>query len=413
MSDELPTGERESQRQEFKASAILRDPYKLAREVVAMLNAEGGSVWIGVPEDGGVALPPTPIDHVAEERERLHARLHDLIEPAPLSSEVRVVAVAVEGGKVLRVDVESAAGDGRRPFAWRKGGMVGFDRRDDHRVVAMDRDEVRAAFRGEVHTADLAADWLQARAEEARRPAGEARIWIGLAADAFEPDRDERIDDELQCWWLDLLDPRRFPRLAPSQDAILRNPRMSIVSGLEPRRHRTLLKASLDAHDPSNSREVTAWSSGALEVTIPTRALEWVDSEASPETQRQIHPYRLIGLFGSFCELGAELIERGSALVGGVRIRAELNGLTALALRAHSPASREYSYWKRDEDLRTLDADERTVDLSLRADVDRFVTNPHAAAIGLVERIYARYGFTLDDLPNEIDDSRDRIYLPR
>ena len=51
-------GKRESATLEFKAQEILKAPAKIAREVVGFLNASGGHVWIGVQENGGVAVPP-------------------------------------------------------------------------------------------------------------------------------------------------------------------------------------------------------------------------------------------------------------------------------------------------------------------------------------------------------------------
>jgi hypothetical protein len=69
----IPLGERESQKLEFKSSAILEQPDKIAKEVVAMLNAEGGEVWIGIREDEARAVECEPIRNAESAADR-HTR---------------------------------------------------------------------------------------------------------------------------------------------------------------------------------------------------------------------------------------------------------------------------------------------------------------------------------------------------
>ena len=59
---EAPTGQRESSVLEFKDERALGDGWTVAREVAAMLNSQGGVIWIGVPEQDGVALAPQGIN---------------------------------------------------------------------------------------------------------------------------------------------------------------------------------------------------------------------------------------------------------------------------------------------------------------------------------------------------------------
>ena len=149
QSPALPIREREGEALELKSRAALDEPETIARGAVAMLNARGGSIWVGIKEAPG-ENELDPIPDAERAGHRLLDRLLDTIEPTPTGEEVRVTAVTVEGGphgsggRVLRVDVVPTRE--RRPYAFHRRGGRHFVRRVGDRTVPMSRDELRKLF---------------------------------------------------------------------------------------------------------------------------------------------------------------------------------------------------------------------------------------------------------------------------
>jgi hypothetical protein len=146
MSDSIPLGQRESQRLEFKGADALKDPEKIAREVVAMLNAEGGEVWVGLGEEGGRAVAVESIPDAETVERRLLDYLVDTIEP-PLSGKEVDVEPRDEGeGTVLRI--VAAPDPARRPYAFLRKGGRHFVIRTKDRIRPMTRDELLTRDQG-------------------------------------------------------------------------------------------------------------------------------------------------------------------------------------------------------------------------------------------------------------------------
>jgi Schlafen, AlbA_2 len=145
VSAELPVGRQEDLRLEFKGREALERPDSIAREVVALLNAEGGEVWVGVREDNGVAVEVEGVEEPERDRSRLRDVMVDLVEPAPMPEEVGIEIVG-EDGKALRITVKPSAA--RRPYALRRGGRLEFPRRFMDRLQPMTRSELEEAFAG-------------------------------------------------------------------------------------------------------------------------------------------------------------------------------------------------------------------------------------------------------------------------
>ena len=175
MSDII--GEREGQHLEFKRGDVLGRPHKIAREVVGMLNAEGGRVLVGVVEEGGIARAIESFDDIDSSRSRLSNALLDLIEPSPRSEEVSVESLSADGGEILAVEVGSPQG-GRGPFALLHSQGRQFVRRWHDQNRPMDRTELRTAFSGgaperaEVEELDLM--------RQAALDGGLRGLWLGL-----------------------------------------------------------------------------------------------------------------------------------------------------------------------------------------------------------------------------------------
>src|SRR5258708_34993390 len=109
MSRGLPTDQPEGERLELKSLAALTEPDKIAREAVAMLNSQGGEVWIGIKEgQGRNEVEAMPHAEAVRARQRLQDHLLDVIEPTPVAGEATVtdepIGIApAENGRVLRV----------------------------------------------------------------------------------------------------------------------------------------------------------------------------------------------------------------------------------------------------------------------------------------------------------------------
>ncbi|HVT58777.1 MAG TPA: ATP-binding protein [Thermoanaerobaculia bacterium] len=151
MNPALPIHEREGETLELKSLAALTEPETIAREAVAMLNAKGGSVWVGIREgtDRNEIEPIADAAEAEQRRRRLQDHLLDMIEPVPIRGEVAVTAVPItrnpeENGRILRVDLRPVAGRG--PYAVLRHGARHFVRRFDNRVVPMTRQELLGAL---------------------------------------------------------------------------------------------------------------------------------------------------------------------------------------------------------------------------------------------------------------------------
>lgn len=183
MSRAIPVGERESQTLEFKSRAALAKPETVARAVVAMLNAEGGEVWVGLRDEGDVAVELEGIEDAEIARNRLHDSLVDRIDPSPDAREVRVEVVPAQRD-VLRI--EATPRKDRRPYALIVGQGRQYPIRVGARVRSLSRDEIGARFAGSMVSTPVATSEIEAAkqrliaAREAVLAAGEAVLWIGL-----------------------------------------------------------------------------------------------------------------------------------------------------------------------------------------------------------------------------------------
>ena len=144
---EWPLGKREDLHTEFKRAEALKDPGNIAREVVGFLNAEGGRIWIGFGETGGVADSVEPISDPDKQRDRLRDALVDLIEPSPTIGrelEISFVPFPDEPNRgVLAVDVKRGA---RAPYALLRQTMRAYLQRTGSRLRPMTREELGKAF---------------------------------------------------------------------------------------------------------------------------------------------------------------------------------------------------------------------------------------------------------------------------
>lgn len=142
MTTPLPLGEHETQTLEFKAAEALSKPFTISREVVAMLNAQGGELWIGLREDQGIAVEAQPIAGAEIERKKLLDHLMETIEPrhSPGEIQVEVVPAGPSRSGLLRLRIQPE--EEHRPFALLHQGGRQYLLRVDHRTRPMTREEV-------------------------------------------------------------------------------------------------------------------------------------------------------------------------------------------------------------------------------------------------------------------------------
>ncbi len=140
----VPLGKREDQRLEFKGRQALERPEKITREVVAMLNAEGGEVWVGVAEDAEVANEIEPIADADKARSRLFDHMVATIEPSPESAELSIEVVHEGELAVLRIQTNRGP---RGPYAQLHNNLYRYyPLRVDSRIRLMTREELRERF---------------------------------------------------------------------------------------------------------------------------------------------------------------------------------------------------------------------------------------------------------------------------
>lgn len=143
MSHDIPLGKKEGPRLEFKGAAALKAPKVLGHGIVAMLNAEGGEVWVGLREENERAVAIDPIADPEGERRRLLDHLVDAIEPW-LSAEIEVESQPSEEGFVLRIVARPEPR--HRPYALLKSGGRQYVIRVGPRIRPMTREELKRRF---------------------------------------------------------------------------------------------------------------------------------------------------------------------------------------------------------------------------------------------------------------------------
>lgn len=142
-----PLGTREDLKTEFKRVDALKDPANIAREVVGFLNAEGGRIWIGFGESGGVADSVEPVPDPRREQDRLRDALVDLIEPAPsIGQEVDIKLVPFPADPARGVLVVEVKRGPRAPYALLRQGMRAYLQRTGSRLRPMTREELGRFF---------------------------------------------------------------------------------------------------------------------------------------------------------------------------------------------------------------------------------------------------------------------------
>lgn len=375
-----PLGGRESLRLEFKRAAVLKDPFDLARTLVAMLNASGGEVWVGVAEKDGVAVALEGIESIERERIRLRDYLAETLEPDAdgIAIEPRTFP---EGGPVFQLTVEPKAA--RRPYAALRKGMRYFGIRAGDRVRPMTRDEILGAPRSGRSTSKPASTALNARRERVLGSSS-SLFWIALQHE------DESTD------WNDL---DRFRELLtePARSGNRRGGWSFRLPLAQPRREKT----SLVLGSPAGK---CTWihTDGGLESQVLLR-----DLEHSPEPTHDLHPLALLEYAVSYFRLARAIFEAAGVTDGHVLLDFALTRTSGWKLPAFPPGT--YGHVFEHEGPHPLQ--DVVLPRPMRIEARSVIQAPDRLGFDIVKRIYAWHDLSEDRIPAQYDRAAERLSL--
>lgn len=360
-----------------------------------MLNAEGGTIWIGIEDDKeGAAGAVEPVAEPEREKRRLLDYLVEAVEPTPIEDEVVIEVHALGAGDrgLLAIRVRpSGADSGRVPAAFLRKGGRHYVRRIDARNHQMTRAEV---FRRETPLGDRAMDEAHRELVAARtafRDAGEDGLWMG-----FRTVR--RIQLETQ------LNRERLHQIAydPSLSGNRRTGRHFAQS-----RHPALLTKDgvrwEDWSDEGGRRvsSVEVRDDGTLQFSASKRIL----LRGEPE---EISPWRLLEYPISAFRI-ARVIYQG-LLVPSDSVLADLAlfGVGGCKLRPGTPVDQ---FFHLNDPVEWPESD-LVWDPARVFSFEEIDTAPDRCGFQLVRRVYQAFGFRQEDVPREYDRETARLVLP-
>jgi hypothetical protein len=385
MTSDIPIiGQRESQTLEFKSADSLKKPFTISREVVAMLNAAGGEIWIGIREQDGVA---TAVDgvHLAEQRKiDLVNHCLDVIEPHPNGEELGLSIVA--GGAagdalVMRIQPEPM----RQPYALLKDGGRVFVTRVDHRVRQMAREEIL-----EPKKAAISNRWARNELKERRDKVLRERrslFWIGI-----QPDPKQQLD---------IGDPRLSAILS---DPTRSGNRRGGWSFRYPTREPEPKSGRLTLGD-ERFRLVTIHTHGGIDLTQSLNELEH-----DVRRKKEIYPLALLEYVVSMTRLAATVFAKAEVPgVKAVLFDLVLTGADGWSLPAHPPDT----YGDRFIQTRPRVLADGTLAFGepLAASWDELSANPDLVGFRIVRSVYQEFGLPEDSIPYAFDRTKQRLLL--
>lgn len=390
----LDMSEPEGMQLAYEDVRVLERPRVLVRDVAAMLNAQGGTIWVGVREEGGFPVEFQGVPDAPAQRRRVEDALADLLEPA-WSGELGQVDVVTIGGKTLLVITCHASADGR-PFALVGAGGREFVTRVGAHVRELSRDELTRAFASAtpmVAPAEFALQVIEefrGRVMDRRRFAD--RFWMLATPD--EPLRLPFDDDPFRAELLELL---AIPERSGNQRGF------TVVQRVLPPR---VGAEAAWVGDPDDVRWSLGFDArGTLRFHVPLDVPAFNTPLRSRETR--LWPYAFCQLPVSFLRLLDALYELGRIPdATALRLDVGLAGARGWTLGPASPNTIRHRV-----DARALEQDE-----IVWTDPVRFaradLREHDRVAWRAVTRLYRAFGHQADDLPREWDRETKRLDLP-
>jgi hypothetical protein len=399
---EVPLGKREGLHLEFKAAEALKDPEKIAREVVAMLNAEGGEVWIGLREEDGVAVAVEEISDPEVRRQSLRDFLVETLEPSPSPQELDLDLVPSTKGSVLRLSIKPEPS--RKPYALlRKVGRSFWIRIAD-RLRVMDREEIRESFRGSKPDAGelrRAEDTLKSDLEALQREASRDRVgvfWLRiLPVPPYSLSLDALRDGNL------LLDPRESENRRTGQTFFQAGGRPHLQSG------RVILGENDEA-------AFSIYRHEGLKLRLPldkfhaghepgaSKPLYWLTLLETP-----VSIFRLLSKMLKTESLWEKPLARDELFVCSIALF-DLEGWT---LRPFSPNLHYIDGWGNYllQNPRPSSDQDFILAKPLAFPLDEVRDHPDRCGFKLITRVYEAFGLGLNEMPREFDQKAGRLIL--
>lgn len=376
---EIPIGKPEGPTLEFKAAAALRNPDKIGREVVGLLNADGGDVWIGITERDGHAVQIDPIGDPGRARRALLDHLIATIEPAPVGEiEIDVVPRGTNAF-VLRVHVEKPR-HVDRTYSSRIRDLRYFGVRVADRLRTMSSDEIFARS----DTDDVARQrWTKATDAVQRELAKKEKTQLPLLWLCLHPVAESlnlKFDTSTHLLFTD-----------PSATGN-RATGWTFVNRLAPVDQES---ASRLVHGGSGGPTTQVTRRGQIVFSAPLGLLYW-----KGELQL-IWPYILIELTVSIFRLARALYrERAVPKPEDDRVAAQIALIGARGWKLKSGSVRSFQ-WELEKSsvLTKPSAISELRDPRLRQIDD----HPDLCARPLIEDLYQEFGLERDDVPVEFD----------
>lgn len=382
MTERIPLGEKEDLHQEFKSREALKKPETIGREVVAMLNADGGTVWVGLRDQDDRAVGIEAIPEADRERRRLRDYLVDTIEPSPASGEVSVDVVPVDGGgEILRVDVRPR--EGRAPYAHLREGGRFFLVRVDDRTRPMARGEIFARKPAEDDERSQRHALERLREDRAQlEKKGRHLFWMG-----FEPA--PKVD-------LEISEPKLADYLTKPTETGNRRMGWSFRFIYPPTLHPDALVTN-----PAESRFAEIRRDGGLRFGLPLEDLYW---KGEPT---ELWPYALAEFPVSAFRIARKVYEGKIRSHDQILVDMTFIGLQGWKLRPGSP-----TLWRSQEAKAFTGSKDLSWESPRIFSFAELESNPDRCGYRFIQLIYEAFGLGRDAILHEFDRETGRLILP-
>lgn len=385
MNDDPQTliGRREDHRTEFKAAEALEKPSNIAREVVALLNANGGDIWVGIDEQDGVAVSvrgPRDPEHA---RQALWNHLVDTIEPSPQHDEVES-HVSPGGQGVIRVSVRNGH---RKPYSHLANRGRQFPMRIGDRIREMTLDEIGSAFRGASAQSDQLAKRKVDLGKELEKVRPSALWWTFVPVVPLDIDF-EHLDAAAKAFFQRVL-------MDPSESGNRPTGWTMVFDETTPK---FSTEGVVHRFGEKPGHEVRIQPDGRLIFQAPRRRLSrnWDDKDLA------VFPYSLLELPVSSFRMASRILARYKKVGDDskILIAAQFNDVAGTKLVAGSP--RDPFFGSGYSEDGTFEGKTLVIEPFEIATQD-IVAKPDQAAYRLIRRLYERFGLTEKAIPPEFD----------
>jgi hypothetical protein len=398
MSD-LPLGKQESERLEFKSRDALNDRKTIAREAVALLNAKGGDLWLGIREENGYGVEVEPIPDASSSAEMLLDFLVDTVEPSPASGELEVKPVSTDFGEVIRVALAEGA---LKPYALAgSGGSRVYLTRIGARIRPMSRAEIAKAFAAANRSVEEATAQLREKIEQLLQERHEIEYQGGVLGrkDGFwlqiRPVSKIRID--LQAGDLEemFMDPTRTGN---------RRTGWTFAGRAKPRLQgdRLVSRSIWGPTQAQVGQEIELREDGVITFSSSLSRLHWKGDS------REIWPLILLELPISLLRFAARVYVDILDGESPVLVDVALLGVVGWSLREGTPGD-----WFLAEDLAEFEGSRHlTLPEPSTFRFSEIREQPDVCGFRIVRRIYQEFGLREENMPAQFDKTQGKLILP-